>query len=106
MQKDILVKVAEKANFTQKDTKLLLETFIDVLSQECSALKPKERLTITNFITFKAVTRSAKTIVNPKTGVVCEIKEAKRIRIHPTKTFQYRITKDVCDDEEDFEGDD
>jgi len=105
MQKDIIVKVAERASFTQKDTKLLLETFIEILGEECSKLKPSEKLTITNFITFKAMTRSAKTIVNPKTGVVCDILESTRIRTHVTKRFQNKVLG-VESTEEDSEGDD
>lgn len=104
MQKDIIVKVAEKACFTQKDTKLLLETFVKVLQEECLALNSGENLTITNFLTFKAMTRPSKTIVNPKTKIVCNVEEAKRIKIHVTRNFQNKATGKVPLDENE-EGD-
>lgn len=66
MNKTELVKaIAEKANLKVIDTEKMVNTFIDIVSDE---LKSKGKVTLVGFGTFAVSHRKQRTGVNPKTG--------------------------------------
>ena len=66
MNKTELVKaIADKANLKVIDTEKMVNTFIDIVSDE---LKSKGKVTLVGFGTFAVSHRKQRTGVNPKTG--------------------------------------
>lgn len=66
MNKNELVKtIAQKANLKLSDTEKLVNSFMDIISNE---LQSNGKVTLVGFGTFKTAHRKAKTGVNPKTG--------------------------------------
>ena len=98
MQKDIITEVARKARFTQRDTKILLDTFVEVVKNMCMNLEIEDKFTITNFITMKATKKSAREIVNPNTKQKCDVAEGKRIKIKATTGFLRGMDNPKVDD--------
>ena len=94
MQKDIIVSVADRARFTQKDTKIILDAFVEVMQEICRDMKVGEKMTLGNFVTFKAIQRAEKTMINPRDGVRYEIRPEKRIKVRATDGFVKKMWGD------------
>ena len=92
MKKDLIATVAKRARFTQQDTKVILDTFVEVLQDFCNELKDKEGFTISEFAKITCGVRKERQIKNPKTGEMNTIHEARRIRIKPTSAFLLKAT--------------
>jgi DNA-binding protein HU-beta len=76
MQKtDFIKAVAEQANMSQKDTKVVIDTALAVIEE---ALKRGEKVTLTGFGTFEVRQRQEREGVNPQTRA--------KIKIPATKT--------------------
>lgn len=76
MQKtDFIKAVAEKAGVGQKEAKLIVDTALDVITEE---LTRGEKITLTGFGTFEVRERQAREGVNPQTR--------EKIQIAATKT--------------------
>lgn len=76
MQKTDFIKVvAERAGVSQKDTKNVIDTALDIIAE---TLKKGEKVTLTGFGTFEVRDRQAREGVNPQTR--------EKIQIPATKT--------------------
>ncbi|HMO59378.1 MAG TPA: HU family DNA-binding protein [Roseiflexaceae bacterium] len=76
MQKtDFIKAVADQANMSQKDTKVVIDTALAVIED---ALKRGEKVTLTGFGTFEVRQRQEREGVNPQTRA--------KIKIPATKT--------------------
>lgn len=65
MQKtDFIKAVAERANVSQKETKLIIDAALEVITE---ALARGEKVTLTGFGTFEVRSRQAREGVNPQT---------------------------------------
>ncbi len=75
MQKtDFIRAVAEKAGISQKETKLVVDSALEVITE---ALARGEKVTLTGFGTFEVRARRARKGVNPKTKEEIHIPETK-----------------------------
>ena len=72
-KKELIAAIAEKTNFTKKDTALTLDAFIDVVVE---ALSNGEEVKVAGFGTFTTIERAAREGRNPQTGETMTI-EAK-----------------------------
>lgn len=91
--------VAKDANFTRKDVKIILLSFIKVLKNRCKKMQDGERFTLTHFATFKAFHRKERTVINPNTGDINIVPEAMIIKIRPTTSFYNSVNGIVGDAE-------
>jgi len=89
MNKTELVKsIAEKASLKVTDTEKLVNSFIDIVSEE---LKSNGKITMVGFGTFAVAHRKQKTGVNPKSGAKITI-AAKNVPVFkPGKALKERV---------------
>jgi DNA-binding protein HU-beta len=89
MNKTELVKaIADKANLKVIDTEKMVNTFIDIVSDE---LSNKGKVTLVGFGTFAVSHRKQRTGVNPKTGTKLTI-NAKDVPVFkPGKALKDRV---------------
>ncbi len=64
-KKDLVEEIASRIGFTQVDTKVIVESFLDAISK---ALAEGKNIEIRGFGRFKLKTREAHTARNPRTG--------------------------------------
>lgn len=87
MQKtDFIKAVAEKAGVSQKETKLVVDSALDVITD---ALAKGEKVTLTGFGTFEVRSRQAREGVNPQTR--------EKINIPATKTPGFSASSTLKD---------
>lgn len=83
LKKDVIAKVAEKAEVTKKDAAVYVDAFLDTILE---ALKEGESVRIVNFGTFEDVERAEREGRNPQTGETITIAATK------TPTFKFSAT--------------
>lgn len=76
---EIIDLISAKTELTKKDTDLVIQSFIDVVS---NALGKGEEVVLTGFGTFSVTERQARTGVNPRT--------LEKIQIAATKTPKFK----------------
>ena len=75
MQKtDFIKAVAEKASVSQKETKIVIDSALAVITEQ---LQQGEKVTLTGFGTFEVRSRQAREGVNPKTKLKIQIAATK-----------------------------
>ncbi len=70
-KKDLVEEIASRIGFTQVDTKVIVESFLDAVSK---ALADGKNIEIRGFGRFKLKTRDAHTARNPRTGESVAVK--------------------------------
>lgn len=83
-KKDIIKKVAENTDMTQKDVTVIVDTFVDTVMESIKDGK----VSISGFGTFEVVERAARMGRNPKTGMEIEIPASKSPKFKPAKAFK------------------
>ena len=83
----LIDRMSEETGFTKKDTKVLLDSIIESIS---NLLSEGEKVVLANFGTFEVKVASARTARNPRTGEVIEVPAKNK----PTFKFSKNI-KDV-----------
>jgi DNA-binding protein HU-beta len=87
MQKtDFIKAVAEKTGVSQKETKLVIDSALQVIEE---ALKSGQKVTLTGFGTFEVRERQARDGVNPQTR--------EKIKIPATKTPGFSASSTLKD---------
>ena len=74
--------LASRTDLTKKDVSMVLEAFVDEVSDQ---LRRGNKITLTGFGTFKVSKRAARTGVNPRTG--------EKIKIAATKVPKFTAGK-------------
>ncbi len=70
-KKDLVEEIASRIGFTQVDTKVIVESFLDAISK---ALSEGKNIEIRGFGRFKLKAREAHTARNPRTGKQVNVK--------------------------------
>ena len=84
-KKELVAAMAEKTEQTKKDTEIMLNTLIDVISE---ALSNGEEVAIAGLGKFEVRERAARTGRNPKTGETIEIAASKAPVFKASKTLK------------------
>lgn len=84
-KKELIAAMAEKTEQTKKDTEVMLNTLIDVISE---ALSNGEEVAIAGLGKFAVRERAARTGRNPKTGETIEIAASKAPAFKASKTLK------------------
>jgi DNA-binding protein HU-beta len=79
---DLVKKVAEATNASQKDANVSVAAVIEAVKV---ALKSGEEVRLTGFGTLTVKATKARTARNPKTGEKLELKASKRVAFKPSK---------------------
>jgi len=87
-KKDLVEKVANRTGLTQVDTKIVVERFLEALS---NALEHGNNVEIRGFGRFKIKERKARTARNPRTNEPVEVKSGYK----PTFEAARELTKRV-----------
>lgn len=82
---ELIKAVANRANFTQSDTKVLLRNFVEVMTEAAAA---GEEIRISDFGKFFVKERPARTGVNPQTGEHIEITASKAVKFKASKALK------------------
>ena len=85
---DILIEVATKTGATQKETREIIDSFIEEVIQR---LETGEKVTIKNLGTFQVVERADREGVNPRTGERMQISGKKGVRFLPSNNLKERV---------------
>ena len=85
---ELIAAVAEKAEFSKKDTEKLLNAFTDVVAEE---LAKGEKIQMVGFGTFEVSERAAREGRNPKTGEKMPIAASKSPKFKPGKALKDQI---------------
>lgn len=85
--KDILAQVAERNNLTQKQTREVYDSLIEVVSEEL-AKEETDKLSLTNFVTFYKKQQDARVGRNPQTGEPIQIPAKTKLSIKPTSNMK------------------
>ncbi|PDW02358.1 HU family DNA-binding protein [Candidatus Viridilinea mediisalina] len=89
MQKtDFIKAVAEKAGVSQKDTKLVVDSALEVITEQ---LAKGEKVTLTGFGTFEVRSRKAREGVNPQTRDKIQIPATKTPGFSASSTLKDRV---------------
>lgn len=75
-KKDIIVKINEKLGKSQKDISIIINTFLDEISE---ALKNDGKVTLTNFGTFTKSKTKTFNVFSPKDGSLLTISQSRVI---------------------------
>ena len=84
-KKELVVELSNITEMTQKDTELVINAFINVVSDQ---LKKGEQITLAGFGTFKKVDKAARIGVNPSTGARIDIAAKSVPKFIPAKLFK------------------
>ncbi len=84
-KKELVVELSNITELTQKDTELVINAFINVVSDQ---LKKGEQITLAGFGTFKKVDKAARIGVNPSTGARIDIAAKSVPKFTPAKVFK------------------
>ncbi|NCC30694.1 MAG: HU family DNA-binding protein [Chloroflexia bacterium] len=89
MQKtDFIKAVAEKAGVSQKETKLVIDSALDVITEQ---LAKGEKVTLTGFGTFEVRHRQQREGVNPQTREKITIPETKTPGFSASSTLKEAV---------------
>ncbi len=92
MQKTDFIKVvAERAGVSQKDTKNVIDTALDIIAE---TLKKGEKVTLTGFGTFEVRDRQAREGVNPQTREKIQIPATKTPGFSASSTLKESVKQD------------
>jgi DNA-binding protein HU-beta len=87
-KKELISKLAAKADVTQEDVNRVLTAFVDTVTEE---LQNGEKIALVNFGTFEVVDKAARKSRNPRTGEEIQISAKKVPRFRPGKGFKDAI---------------
>ena len=87
-KKELVAAMAEKTEQTKKDTEVMLNTLIDVISE---TLSNGEEVAIAGLGKFTVRERAARSGRNPQTGETIEIAASKAPAFKASKTFKDAI---------------
>lgn len=91
MQKtDFIKSVAEKAGVSQKETKLIVDAALEVITEQ---LAKGEKITLTGFGTFEVRSRQAREGVNPQTRGKIQIPATRTPGFSASSTLK-KVVKD------------
>lgn len=82
---DLIRKIAAKTGGTLRETKEVLDTFIDIVKTEVDEDKT---ITLYSFGKFYLATRKATTGKNPKTGKLCNVQSMSCVRFKPSRNMR------------------
>lgn len=82
---ELVAKMAEAADISKVAAEKALSGFVDAVTE---TIKADEKVTITGFGTFSAVTRAARTGRNPATGQELQIAAKKSGKFSPGKELK------------------
>ena len=85
---DLAKELADTTGTSHKDTKALVEGFLEQLTHH---LKAGDKVQLTGFGTFEVRKRSARTGVNPGTSEKIEIPASKYPAFKPGKSFKDQV---------------
>ena len=86
--KEIFASVAEDCGFTQKDVKLVIDSFFEKLSSGVAGLEEKEKISVPGFGAWTIVNKPARTARNPKTGEAVQVAPCTKVKFKPAKEFR------------------
>lgn len=92
-KKQLIQKAAEKSGFTQKDTAKLLDTLLEIASDE---LAEGESILLTGFGCLEAKTRKARKGAHPRTGEPIDIPALHTAVFRPSAALQAKLDGQDC----------
>jgi DNA-binding protein HU-beta/integration host factor subunit beta len=87
-KKDLVEKIAEKTGLTQVDTKIVVESFLEAVSQ---ALQNGNNIEIRGFGRFKIKAKRPRTARNPRTNEHIEVQAGVKPIFESSKELRQRI---------------
>ena len=82
---ELISKVAEQTGFTKKDTGIVVDVVMTVITE---AVASGDKVALVGFGTFEATERAARTGRNPQTGETIEIAASKAPKFKAGKAFK------------------
>lgn len=89
---ELIAAMAEKAEFSKKDTEKVLAAFIDTVS---STLQEGNKIQLVGFGTFEVADRAARVGKNPQTGKEIKIPASKAPKFKPGKALKELVNTPV-----------
>ncbi len=84
-KKELITEIANVTETTQKDTEMIINSFISVVTEQ---LQKGEQISIGGFGIFKKVDKAARVGINPATGVKINISAKSVPKFTPAKLFK------------------
>lgn len=84
-KKEIIASVAQRIDYTKKDTDEVIEAFLATIIE---TLEQGEKVVLSGFGTFEMKTRDARQIPNPLTGKMMDIPKKKAISFKAAKSLK------------------
>ncbi len=91
-KKDLVEKISDRTGLTQVDTKIVVECFLDSLSQ---ALQQGNNIEIRGFGRFKIKQKKARTARNPRTNQFIEVEAGFKPIFEASKELRKRVNDAV-----------
>ena len=85
---ELIAKVAEKCDFTKKDTAIVVDTLCDVIKE---TVVTGDKVGIVGFGTFEVSERAAREGRNPQTGEKITIPASKAPKFKASKVFKEMV---------------
>ncbi len=90
-KKNLVEDVSEKTGLTQVDTKIVIESFLDYISQ---ALMDKKNIEIRGFGRFKIREKKGRTARNPRTNEKIEVKPGHKPVFEASKNLRDQVNEE------------
>lgn len=87
---DLINKVAQKTNFTKKDSQKFLDAFLEAIQEH---LQNGGSIQITGFGSFKVQQRKQREGRNPQTGEKITIPATRVVKFSPGKNLREKVQK-------------
>jgi nucleoid DNA-binding protein len=87
-KKDLVEKISERTGLTQVDTKIVVESFLEAVS---NALRSGTNIEIRGFGRFKVKTKRARMARNPRTNVHIQVEAGYKPVFEASKELRKRI---------------
>lgn len=87
-RKDLIQKVAEQTNFTQKQVREILDAILDTIMKEVAL---SHKITLVGFGTFEQRKRKSRQGTNPNTGKKMMIPETNYVHFKAGKYFDENV---------------
>ena len=91
-KKDLVERIADRTGLTQVDTKIVVECFLDSLSQ---TLRQGKNIEIRGFGRFKIKEKKARTARNPRTNQFIEVEAGYKPIFEASRELRKRVNNSV-----------
>lgn len=97
-KKDLVERISDRTGLTQVDTKIVVECFLDALSQ---ALQKGSNIEIRGFGRFKIKEKKARTARNPRTNQFIQVEAGYKPVFEASRELRKRVNDSVMNSQQE-----